>query len=74
MSPTAMMVTEAADAAGLVVRVAAGPVVRVVAGLAVVGPAMDAGAGWPAEQAARTSAATEPMTAPSVRAGLEGLP
>jgi hypothetical protein len=77
MSPTAVMVTEPPGAAGLV-RVAAGPAVRVVAGLAVVGPAMDAGAGWPAEQAARTSAATVPMTGPmtgpSVRTSPEGLP
>ena len=66
MSPTAVMVTEPAGAAGRAPG-AAGLVVRVAAGL-VAGPAIDAGAGSPAEQAARTSAATEPMTAPSVRA------
>jgi hypothetical protein len=35
---------------------------------------MDAGAGALAEQAARTSAATMPMTVPNVRASLESLP
>jgi hypothetical protein len=67
------MVTEVAGAFRCA-PVAAGEVVRVAAGLADVGRAAGGGAGSPPEQAARTSTASEPMPAPSVRASLDGLP